>query len=72
MAQALAVPKPSALAASLPPLKIDTSIVPTRAQLMMGGASIAGLFRECSEACAMATVRTALAAGITHFDTAPH
>lgn len=72
MAQALAVPKPSALAASLPPLKIDMTVKPSRTSLMMGGGSIAGLFRECSESCAMATIRTALAAGVTHFDTAPH
>ena len=72
MAQALAVPKRSALAASLPPLEIDEAVKPTRSHLMMGGCSIAGLFRECSEAGAVATVRTALGAGVTHFDTAPH
>ena len=72
MAQALGSVAPSALAASLPPLKLNTSVKPSRAHLMMGGASLAGLFRECPEATAMATIRTALAAGITHFDTAPH
>ena len=72
MAQALTVPTPSALAASLPPLEIDATIQPSRSDLMMGGGSIAGLFRACPEPTAVATVRAALTAGVTHFDTAPH
>eukprot|EP01052_Picozoa_sp_SAG31_P055928 SAG31_NODE_15720_length_741_cov_1.443925_1_plen_67_part_01 len=48
------------------------AVRPSRSHLMMGGGSIAGLFRSCPEAVAMDTVRTALASGVTHFDTAPH
>ena len=53
-------------------LLLNVAVRPTRASLMMGGGSIAGLFRPCPEAIAMDTVRTALTAGVTHFDTAPH
>ena len=53
-------------------LLLNAAVRPTRGSLMMGGGSIAGLFRPCPEQVAMDTVRTALTAGVTHFDTAPH
>lgn len=51
---------------------LNVAVRPSRTHLMMGGGSIAGLFRHCPEAVAMDTVRAALTSGVTHFDTAPH
>ena len=86
LALALAIPHPRAPAVTRATMKVTAAAMSSERRLrardgaspvaidrlILGASPLAGIYEPIGEARAMATVRAALEAGFTRFDTAPH